>query len=629
MEHQSNPYFSLLIVIFLAFIVPVILVRFKKLRLPIVVGEILAGIIIGSSGLGWVSPDEPTLDFLAEFGFVFLMFLSGMEIDFSSLGFIREPAKDREKKYWEPLPLAAISFGLTLLMSGLISLILIRLGLARNPWMLGLILSTTSLGVVVPVLKENGLIGGPFGQSILFAALIADFITMFLITFLVAALSQGLTLNILLVSLLFVAFFVILRFGQLFNRMPAARRVFEELSHATAQIKVRAALTIMLAFVVLSVALGTEIILGAFLAGACISLLVIPDDEPVIHQLETIGYGFLIPIFFIKVGINFNFSALLSSPQALLLAPLLIVAAIVVKILPALVFRLRFTWRETFSAGALLSARLSLIIAAAAIGTQLNVISEATNAAILLVAIVTVTFAPLLFSAILPPRESRPQPLIAVVGAGELGLQVAEQLHAHQQRVILLDGEEARVERAQQGGFDIQLANVEANDSRAEAALSEAQTLVCTIADADRSFRVCQVARTVYGIQHVIAQVSSPIDLPRFEQIGVSTTNAALDHAALLTMMARNPATYALLTRTNDNKEIYEVCVEDQSCFQKTLRQLRLPGDTLVLAVRRNGELLVPHGNTQIEHGDYLTLVSSLEWVTLGREMFSTHKSST
>ena len=622
MAHINSPFTPLLIVVFLAFIVPVILARFKKMRLPIVVGEILAGMLIGRSGLGWVSSEDPILDFIAEFGFVFLMFLSGMEIDFSSLGMLFGGSKNRGPRRLGTLSLAAICFGFTLTLAVLIGLGLAQLGLARNPWMMGLILSTTSLGVVVPVLKEKGMIGSQFGQSILFAALIADFATMFLITILVALLSQGLTFNILLIGLLFVAFFVAFRFGKLFNRLPGARRAFDELSHATAQIKVRAAFAIMLAFVVLSAALGTEIILGAFLAGACIALLMTPSDEQVSHQLESIGYGFLIPIFFIKVGIDFNLSTLFASSKAMLLVPLLLVAAVMVKILPALIFRLRYSWRETLSIGALLSARLSLIIAAAAIGLRLDVISEATNAAILLVAILTVTLAPLAFSFLAPPAADKLPPPVTVVGAGELGLQVAEQLRSHQESVVIIDNDSVRVERARQRGFRALTAAIETNDSRAEAVLAEAQTLICTFADVDLNYRVCQAARTIHGIPHVVAQVQTPGDLARFEQLGVHVTNAALDHAALLTMLARNPGLYTLLTRTDDNKEIYEAMVENPTCVSKTLRQLILPGDTLVLAIRRSGNLLVPHGNTQLEHGDYLTLVSSLEWVEAGRSMF-------
>jgi Kef-type K+ transport system membrane component KefB/Trk K+ transport system NAD-binding subunit len=623
LDHLNSQFTSLLIVVFLAFSVPVILVQFKKFQLPIVVGEILAGIIIGRSGFGLVSSDDQILNFIADFGFVFLMFLSGMEIDFSSLGLFPENGVKKSPKRWGPLSMATVIFTLTLLMAGMISLGLVRLGLARNPWLMGLILSTTSLGVVVPVLKEKGVIGNPFGQSILFAALIADFVTMFLITILVAVLSQGLTLNILLVGLLFVAFFAALRFGRFFNRTAGARRTFEELSHATARIKIRAAFAIMLAFVVLSEFLGTEIILGAFLAGACIALLMTPDDKQISSQLESIGYGFLIPIFFIKVGIDFNISALLTSSNAILLVPLLIIAAIAVKVLPALVFRLQYSLRESLSAGALLSARLSLIIAAAEVGLRLGVISEATNAAILLVAILTVTLAPLAFSLLMPSPERKLQPPVIIVGAEEFGLQVAEQLHSHHEPVIILDNDEIRVERARQRGFKALTATLDANDARIDEIMKEVTTLVCTLSDVDQSYRTCQLARTNYGIPHVVAQVPAPTDLLRFEQMGVSATNAALDHAALLTMLVRNPAIYALLTRTDDSKEIFEVIVENPVCVNKTLHQLSLPGDTLILSIERKGNLLVPHGNTQIEHGDHLTLMSSLEWVTVGRQLFS------
>ena len=623
MEQSSNPFIPLLIVIFLAFIVPVILARFKKLHLPIVVGEIIAGILIGRSGFGLVSPDEPILDFIAEFGFVFLMFLSGMEIDFSSLGLASKSATRRERHRWGPVSLGFASFGLTLLLAALVSIGLVQLELARNPWMMGLILSTTSLGVVVPVLKENGLINGPFGQSLLIAALIADFVTMFCITILVAILSQGLAFNILLIGLLFVAFFLMLRFGQIFSRLPAARRAFEELSHATAQIKVRGAFTLMLAFVVLSIALGTEVILGAFLAGASFALLMTSEDKPVVHQLESIGYGFLIPVFFIKVGMDFDLEAFLSSSKAIWLTPLLIAAALLVKVVPALIFRLRFGWRETISAGVLLSARLSLIIAASAVGLRLGIISSATNAAVVLVAILTVTLTPVLFSALAPPRHVAPSPPMIVIGAGELGLQIVEQLRAHNEEVIILDYDETRVNRARHRGFTAMTAAVEANDAQAESVLSGAHTFICTYANTERSYRACQVARTVYGIPHVVAHVSSPSELTRFRNIGVSATNAALDHAALLTLLARNPATYSLLTRTDDNKEVYEVLIENIDCADKTLRQIQLPGDTLALAVRRNGELLVPHGNTRIECGDYLTLISSLEYVEQGRQLFA------
>jgi len=300
---ETLSFYPLLIVVFLAFITPIALSRFKKIRLPIVVGEILVGIIVGRSGLGWVAHHDAVLDLLAELGFVFLMFLSGMEIDFKSIVGVSSSREKGKKHPIGPLGLGSLSFVLTLVFSTLIGFALVKAGLVTNPWMIALILSTTSLGVVVPVLKERGLSSGRYGQSLLVAALIADFATMLLITVVVAALSHGLTLDILLIGVLFVAFFLMYQFGMLFfNRIPGVRRLMEELSHATAQIKIRAAFTMMLIFVALAEGLGTEIILGAFLAGAIVSLLTTPEDAETKHQLESFGFGFFIPIFFIMVG---------------------------------------------------------------------------------------------------------------------------------------------------------------------------------------------------------------------------------------------------------------------------------------------------------------------------------------
>jgi len=187
------------------------------------------------------------------------------------------------------------------------------IGATTDSWMMGLILSTTALGVVVPILKEVGLSQTPFGQTILLATVIADFVTMFLISILVAVISSGLTAEILLVFLLFVAFFFAARFGSFLSHIDSLQRVIAELSHATAQIKVRAAFSTLLIFVVLAESLGIEIIVGAFLAGAIVSLSRTPEDRELSGQLEAIGVGFFIPIFSIMIGVDFNLPALLSS----------------------------------------------------------------------------------------------------------------------------------------------------------------------------------------------------------------------------------------------------------------------------------------------------------------------------
>lgn len=154
------------------------------------------------------------------------------------------------------------------------------------------------------------------------------------------------------------------------------QRLVEELAHSTSQIQVRATFALMVAFIALSRWLGTEIILGAFLAGTVISLLTGREGSTLHVKMEAIGYGFFIPVFFIVVGVRFDLPALLASSEALVLVPILLLGAYAVKSLPALVYRAYFSWRETLAAGMLLSARLSLIIAAASIALDLGAITE-------------------------------------------------------------------------------------------------------------------------------------------------------------------------------------------------------------------------------------------------------------
>ena len=312
--HADFPALSLLLITGLAAFVPLLLSRLPRLHLPIVVGEILAGIIVGHSGLNLIE-SGPALDFLAEFGFAYLMFLSGLEMEFSLLR-PQPNAQRRRSLLANPLGLGLATLTVTMIAGLLVSQGLAQLGLIRSPLMMALIFSTTSLGIVVPVLKEHGLTGTRYGQTLLVSALVADFITLLLITVVAAASSRGLTLHPLLVLFLLAAFAATAWLSQRAAGLPGLHRVLEELSHATAQIRVRGALALMVAFIALADWLGTEVILGSFLAGAIIALLAERKGSSLHLKLDAIGFGFFIPIFFIMVGVRFELPALLSSTRA-------------------------------------------------------------------------------------------------------------------------------------------------------------------------------------------------------------------------------------------------------------------------------------------------------------------------
>ena len=402
-ELHGTPFESLMLVLLASFLVPIIISRWKRVQMPIVVGEIIAGIILGPSLLGIIDGQGEVFDFLSEFGLAYLMFLAGIEIDFSLLGrMYKKTEVEGISKISNPITIGLITFILTLFLSIIISQELAKRGLVENEWMLALILSTTSLGVVLPVLKEKNLSDTIFGQTVLMSALMADFLTMLLISLLATYLEGGLNIEMLLVLFLFVALAILYRTGILMSKSRRIGKVVTELSSATTQIRLRTCLALLVGFIVLAEMLNSEMILGAFFAGIVISLVSEGPEGKIEKELEAFGFSFFIPIFFILVGVGFDIGELTSSDEALLLVPILLIGAFIVKFVPVLFFRFFFTWKETIAAGSLLSARLSLIIAASIIALELELITPAVNSAIILVAIITVTIAPMMFAYLMP-----------------------------------------------------------------------------------------------------------------------------------------------------------------------------------------------------------------------------------
>ena len=600
MEQRFIP---LLSVVFLAFLVPILLARFR--RIPVVVGEILAGILIGPSVLGIVHTEDPTLEILAEVGFAFLMFLSGLEIDFSILFAASRPGQDKRKS---PLFMAVVSFLSTLALATGIGFWLTRAGFVNDPWMMTLILSTTSLGIVVPVLKEKKMSASNLGQTILLSALLADFLTMFLITVYIAIRSTGLSLNILLIGLLFVPVILLYQLGQSHLRRPLVRRLIDELADATSQIKVRGAFALMVAFVVMAELIGAELILGAFLGGVLASLISEPNDEKIRHKLDAIGFGFFIPLFFVYVGVQFDLKAFLANPAAWVLLPILLFAAFAIKLISALVFRLAYSWRESISGGLLLSARLSLIIAASAIGVRLGAITESTNAAIILIAALTAMLAPLGFNTLMTSPVEKKRQVRLIFGASDLALQVGKVLQSQGEEVLFVETDSERAARIRERGFDLAPVNEDLSATIEGITEQRIESFLALQTNDQENLDACRVARA-HGVEHVLSFVVEPMRIPDFRALGVQTLTPSLHRSSLLALMARNPSIFALLTSTDDERDLREFSLWNGTLQGQRLMDLELPAEVLVLTIRRSDELIVPHGTTKLASGDQLTVL--------------------
>jgi Kef-type K+ transport system membrane component KefB/Trk K+ transport system NAD-binding subunit len=621
MEHGQPSFIPLLIVVGIAFLVPILLSRLRGIFIPIIIGEILAGIAVGKSGLNLVQ-ENAVLEILSTLGFIYLMFLSGLEINFSDL---LQTGAGRSESRWRRfvssrLFLAVAAYLLAVFLSLLVSIILARLDLVKSPWIMALILSTTSLGVVVPVLKQEGFTGDPFGQLIMACSLVADFASIFLISVYVLFYNQGLSAEILLILILLAVFTVVYRVVFVFRKHSPTSRFFEEISSATSQIKLRGSFTLALFFIVVARTVGLENILGAFLAGVIVSMMAGDEGSSLREKLDAIGYGFFIPIFFVMVGVGFDLPALLESGSALLLVPLLAVTAYLVKVLPALLFRVVYTWRESIAAGMLLSARLSLIIAASAVGLKLGVITDAVNSAIILIALVTCTLSPLLFK-VLAPAPRKPRDRILLVGCRHVTELLAERLLQHGLNPsAVCSSEDVRRPQVESGVPALRFRDRIKAELK-QAGIEEAKVLVVLEERDEDGLLVCRMARKLFGVRNIIACTQEPHNKDYFRRLGARVVNPALSTSLLIESMILNPAAFAL-AEDIEEIEIRQIKLKSDRAVGLRVDDLKLPGGVAVMSIQRGADTLVPENDTRLRENDTLTLVGNPQGLKKSMRIF-------
>src|SRR3954471_16432155 len=385
---------GLLLVVTVAFTAPFLLGLAPRLRLPSVVVEIVAGIVIGPSVLGWVHVDDP-IAVLALIGLAFLLFLAGLEIEFEHLR-------------GRVLKLAFGGWIVSFVIGIAAGLVLKAAGLVESPLLVAIILAATSLGIIIPVLKDAGEISTTFGQLVVAAGTIADFGGIILLSLFFSG-EGGVGSTVVLLVSLFAIGAAVLFAVRGAERSKAVMRDLLRLQDTTAQIRVRGAWVLMIGFVALAEAFGLEAILGAFAAGAILTL--VDRDAFMTHpqfraKLEAVGFGVFIPVFFVASGIRFDLNALLDHPANLVKVPIFLAALLAVRGLPALLYRGFVGGRRTAVAAVLQSTSLPFIVAATTIGQQLGLLDAAQSAALIAAGLLSVLIFPVTGLALLGKRET-------------------------------------------------------------------------------------------------------------------------------------------------------------------------------------------------------------------------------
>jgi Kef-type K+ transport system membrane component KefB len=376
---------SLWVITIIAFAMPLALGFAPGVRLPSVVLEIVAGIIIGPSVLGWARADLP-VQILSTLGLAFLLFLAGLEIDVGKLR-------------GRVLTVTGSAFALSFALALIAGFALKAAGQVQQPLFIAIVLAATALGVVIPILKDAGELSTDFGQLVTAAATFAEFGAIILLSLFFSGDASGIGTKLFLIGGIAVAALALALVITGAERSMRLSQVLIRLQDTTAQIRVRGAVLLLTTFAVIAAHLGLEIILGAFIAGAI--LTIVDPDRMLTHaqfrtKLEAIGFGLFIPVFFVTSGVNFNLAALFSSPATVARVPVFLVALLLVRGVPALLYRSLLDSRRTLAAALLQATSLSFIVAASQIGLQLKVLSLATSAALIAAGLLSVLIFPLL-----------------------------------------------------------------------------------------------------------------------------------------------------------------------------------------------------------------------------------------
>jgi Kef-type K+ transport system membrane component KefB len=393
---QSVSFVSLTVVLGIAFVVPVALGCVPWLRIPTVVVEIVLGIMVGPQVFDWARVDAP-VGILSVIGLAFLLFLCGLEVDLDRLR-------------GRVLHLAALAFGLSLVLALAVGAALDFAGLVRSPVLAAVILTATSLGLVLPTIHADGRATTEFGQLVFAGATLGNLVSALLLSLLFSRDTNDVGTRVVLLGGFAVTVAVLV--AALNHRrasMPVSR-LLVRLQDTSAQVRVRGAMFLLLLLVLAAQEFGLAAILGAFVAGAVLSVL--DRDGVRTHplfrvKLDAIGYGFVIPVFMVAAGLSFDLDALVEQPSVLLRVPLFLVALLLVRGIPALVFRPVLGTRRSVAAGLLLATSLPFIVAATEIGQSLDVITRGTGAAFVTAGLLSALLFPLVADALVRAEERR------------------------------------------------------------------------------------------------------------------------------------------------------------------------------------------------------------------------------
>lgn len=586
--------FSVLIVMVAALIIPIAMARLKFSNIPTAVAEIIAGIILGRSALNIVS-NNSTLALMSSLGVTMLMFLSGMEIDFDL--FKRQPGKKRGQD--SPVTMACQAFALVIGTAVLLSLLLRWLGLFRETGLAIIIFSTVALGVVIATLKEKEILDRPAGQTLLLTAVLGEVVPMLALT-IYASVNGGNVGRLWLILLLFLAAFILLyRFRQPYIW-------FNRISKATTQLDIRLAFCLIFILVTIAESVGAENILGAFLAGMVMKLL--EPSEATKDKLTSIGYGFLIPFFFIMTGVKLNLRELFAHPQALALIPVLIFCFIAAKMPSFLIYRRRFTSRNSIAGSFLVATTITLVLPSLTVARNLHAITSTQSDAFILAAVVVCIVSPIIFNTVYKlEKADLIKQRVLFIGTNFFTVPVAQQLSKnwYEVRMVTDDPDNYKTYNSEVSNLTY-LPKID-EESLRQGNFFDTDIAITGFPGDNKNARIAKIVKQA-GVRRVIAGQNAPgrsrEKVKELTDLGIEIYNVFNVQISVLRSLIETPSILEMLTDTDAG--LFETVVRNPRLVGQELHTLPFIDQITVSRIYRHHQVISPHGDTVLEEGDHL-----------------------
>ncbi|WP_056984010.1 cation:proton antiporter family protein [Lentilactobacillus farraginis] len=599
---------SLVIILLAALVIPLTMARFKVTFLPTAVVEIIVGVVLGPSLLNLIHMNS-TLDLLQNVGVIVLLFLSGMEIDFSlfkrrstRLSPLEEKDQQNAPKY-SVLTIAVMSYLSIMIMSVVMGYALKLTGIFDDLFLSSILFMTISLGIVIASLKEKELLSRPFGQTILLIAALGEVVPMVGLTFYASAYSPNSKSLWLILLVLVVAALLFWRFKPFF-------RFFDKINKSTTQLDVRLAFFMIVTLVTVAESVGAEGILGAFLAGIVIKLLE-PHEETKV-RLDSIGYGFFIPIFFMMSGVNLNLRQLVASSQTLVMIPVIFAAYVLAKVLVYFTLKKRFKSTNAVAGTAMSATTITVVLAVLQVASHLHRLTSQQSGAFLLAAILTCVIGPLIFNKLYSAEtEDLKKKTVHFIGTNLTTVPVAQQLAKGWYDVTMYTNNQHNY-RAFNSEVSIDLLDNMETGFMVNQGVFDADIVVLGQVNSKKNYELAKAAKK-YGVKRVIVRFEDRNILNEKQEelagLGIELYNTPDVNISMLRSLIEAPSTMRLMTSTEAS--VYEVALRNRRYADIQVRNLPFIDKITITQIYRDKRFIRPTGGTSLKVNDRVIFTSS------------------